>query len=42
MEFLGVLEEGAYRGWLVIEQETGDDRRADVAKSAAFLRRFLA
>jgi sugar phosphate isomerase/epimerase len=42
MEFLGVLEEGAYRGWLVIEQETGDDRCADVAASVAFLRRFLA
>ena len=42
MEFLGVLEEVAYRGWLVIEQETGDDRRAEVAASAAFLRRFLA
>jgi sugar phosphate isomerase/epimerase len=41
LEFLGVLEEVEYRGWLVIEQETGDDRLADVAGSVAFLRRFL-
>ena len=42
MEFLSVLEEMEYRGWLVVEQETGDNRPADVAASVNFLRRFIA
>ncbi|HWG47121.1 MAG TPA: sugar phosphate isomerase/epimerase family protein [Gemmataceae bacterium] len=41
MKFLGVLEEVEYRGWLTIERETGDNRRADVAAGVAFLRRLL-
>jgi sugar phosphate isomerase/epimerase len=42
MQFLGVLEEVEYRSWLVIEQETGDHRAADIAASVQFLRRFMA
>lgn len=41
MEFLSLLEEVEYRGWLVIEQETGENRLADIAASVAFLRRFM-
>jgi sugar phosphate isomerase/epimerase len=41
LEFLAVLEEVEYRGWLVIEQETGDNRLAGIAASVLFLRRFL-
>jgi sugar phosphate isomerase/epimerase len=40
MQFLGVLEEIGYRGWLVVEQETGDNRLADVAAGVKFLRRL--
>jgi sugar phosphate isomerase/epimerase len=42
MQLLGVLEEVEHRDWLVIEQETGDNRLADVAASVRFLRRFVA
>jgi sugar phosphate isomerase/epimerase len=38
---LGALEEIEYRGWLVIEQETGDNRLADIAASVKFLRRLI-
>jgi L-ribulose-5-phosphate 3-epimerase len=41
LDFLAVLEEVEYRGWLVIEQETGDNRLADITASVQFLRRFL-
>jgi sugar phosphate isomerase/epimerase len=41
MKFLGVLEEVEYRGWLVIERESGDNRLADVAAGVSFLRRLL-
>jgi sugar phosphate isomerase/epimerase len=41
MQFLGVLEEVEYRGWLVVERETGDNRPADVAAGVAFLRRLV-
>jgi sugar phosphate isomerase/epimerase len=41
MEFLGVLEEVEYRGWLTVERESGDNRVADVAAGVAFLRRIL-
>src|SRR5262249_38704050 len=30
LQLLGVLEELEYRGWIVIEQESGDNRLADV------------
>jgi sugar phosphate isomerase/epimerase len=42
MEFLSVLEEVEYRGWLTVEQETGDNRLADVAASIRFLRTVIA
>jgi sugar phosphate isomerase/epimerase len=38
---LGALEEIEYRGWLVIEQEMGDNRLADIAASVKFLRRLI-
>jgi sugar phosphate isomerase/epimerase len=41
MDFLSVLEEVEYRGWLVVEQETGENRPADIAASVQFLRRFV-
>jgi sugar phosphate isomerase/epimerase len=41
MQFLGVLEEIGYRGWVTIERETGTNRVADVAAAVSFLRRFL-
>ena len=41
MEFLGVLEEIEYRGWLTIDRESGEDRLADVTEGVAFLRRLL-
>jgi sugar phosphate isomerase/epimerase len=41
MEFLAVLEEIEYRGWLTIERESGDDRLGDVAAGVAFLRRLV-
>src|SRR5262249_41638737 len=39
--FLGVLAEIDYHGWLTIERESGDSRRADVAAGVEFLRRLL-
>jgi sugar phosphate isomerase/epimerase len=41
MQLLAVLEEVEYRDWLVIEQETGDQRLADIAAGVQFLRRFI-
>jgi sugar phosphate isomerase/epimerase len=41
MQLLGVLEEIEYRGWLVVEQETGDNRGADIAAGVQLLRRFV-
>lgn len=41
MQFLSVLEEIEYRGWLTIERESGDNRLADVAAGVGFLRRFV-
>lgn len=40
-QLLGVLEEVEYRGWLVVEQETGTNRLADVAAGVKVLRRFV-
>ena len=40
MQFLGLLEEIEYRGWVVIDREGGTNRRADVAGGVAFLRRL--
>jgi L-ribulose-5-phosphate 3-epimerase len=41
MQYLGVLEEIGYRGWLTVERESGDHRLEDVAAGVAFLRRFV-
>ena len=41
LRYLGVLEEGEYRGWLTVERETGNNPLADVAEGVAFLRRLL-
>ncbi len=41
MAFLEVLEEIEFRGWLVIERESGENRVADVESAVGFLRRFL-
>jgi sugar phosphate isomerase/epimerase len=40
MEYLGVLEEVEYRGWLTIERESGSNRLADVGAGIALLRRL--
>lgn len=41
MQWLGVLEEIEYRGWLVIEREGGEQRVADLANGVALLRRLM-
>jgi sugar phosphate isomerase/epimerase len=41
MLLLGTLEEVEYRGWLVVQRETGNRRREDVAAGVAFLRRLV-
>lgn len=38
--YLGVLEEIAYHGWLIVERESGDNRFADMAAGIGFLKRF--
>jgi sugar phosphate isomerase/epimerase len=40
MGFLGLLEEVEYRGWIIIERESGSNRLSDVAAGVAFLRRL--
>lgn len=39
--YLATLESIDYRGYLCVEHETGDNRRADVDASVRFLRRFV-
>ena len=41
LRYLSVLEEIDYRGWLVVEQETGENRLRDVAAGVKFLRRLV-
>lgn len=41
LRLLSLLEEAEYRGWLVVEREGGERKRADVAEGVAFLRRFV-
>lgn len=41
LQYLGVLEEVEYHGWLVVARESGDNRLADVAHGVAFLRRLV-
>jgi sugar phosphate isomerase/epimerase len=40
MQFLGVLEEIDYRGWMTLERDGGDNPRGDIASGVAFLRRL--
>jgi sugar phosphate isomerase/epimerase len=42
LRLLEVLAEVEYRGWLVVERETGTDRIGDVAAGVEFLRRMVA
>jgi sugar phosphate isomerase/epimerase len=41
MQYLGVLEEIDYHGWLTVAQEVGANRRVDIGASIQFLRRFV-
>ncbi|HEY8504040.1 MAG TPA: sugar phosphate isomerase/epimerase family protein [Gemmataceae bacterium] len=41
MGYLAALESVEYRGWLVVERETGTQRLADIRASVEFLRRFV-
>jgi len=41
MMLLSVLDEVEYRGWLVVERESGDRTAVDVAAGVAFLRRLV-
>ena len=41
IEYLAVLEEVDYCGWITIEREVSDNRLADAAAAVAFLRRFV-
>jgi sugar phosphate isomerase/epimerase len=41
MSYLETLEEIEYRGWLVVERQSGENRLADVTAGVAFLRRLL-
>jgi L-ribulose-5-phosphate 3-epimerase len=38
---LGVCEEIAYHGWLVVTRESGDRRAADIGEGVGFLRRLV-
>jgi sugar phosphate isomerase/epimerase len=40
-QYLSVLEEIGYRGWLTLERASGSNRVADVAAGVGLLRRFL-
>jgi L-ribulose-5-phosphate 3-epimerase len=41
LSYLETLEEIEYRGWLVVERETGTDRIVDVEAGVSFLRRLI-
>ncbi len=41
LSWLEALAEVEYRGWLVVEREEGDNKRADVEAGVAFLRRLV-
>jgi sugar phosphate isomerase/epimerase len=41
MQYLSVLEEVEYRGWLTIERDSGDNRLGDIAAGVKFLRRLV-
>ena len=37
-EFLALLEEAGYQGWLTVDRTQGDDKTGDIAKAVQFLR----
>jgi L-ribulose-5-phosphate 3-epimerase len=39
--FMGTLNAVEYRGWLVVDRESGDNRLADIAAGVKFLRRMV-
>jgi sugar phosphate isomerase/epimerase len=41
LQFLAVLEEVEYHGWLAVERESGENRGADTASGVVFLRRLI-
>jgi sugar phosphate isomerase/epimerase len=41
LAFMEALEEIEYRGWVVVERQSGDNRLADVERGVAFLRQML-
>jgi sugar phosphate isomerase/epimerase len=41
LDYLGLLEEIDYRGWLVVRRDSGERRLADVAAGVQFLKRFI-
>jgi sugar phosphate isomerase/epimerase len=41
MQFVAVLEEVEYRGWLTVERQSGENRLADIAEGVKFLRRLV-
>jgi sugar phosphate isomerase/epimerase len=41
MSYIGTLAAIEYKGWVVVERQTGDDRLRDIAGGVAFLRRFV-
>jgi sugar phosphate isomerase/epimerase len=41
MRYLSELEQYDYRGWIVVERETGDQRLPEIAADVAFLKRLV-
>jgi sugar phosphate isomerase/epimerase len=41
LRYLSELEQYDYRGWIVVERETGDQRLEDIASGVAFLKRLV-
>jgi sugar phosphate isomerase/epimerase len=41
LRFLSELEQHEYRGWIVVERETGEQRLQDIASGVAFLKRLV-
>src|SRR5262249_37320889 len=41
MRYLSELEQYDYRGWIVVERESGEQRLQDIADGVAFLKRLV-
>lgn len=41
MNLISLLDEGDYRGWVVVQREAGSQRLRDIQEGVGFLRRFL-